>query len=96
MASGSHARAEECRQIFALLSQYLDAELPAETCDQIEAHLKDCPPCLEFLDSLRKTVELCRRFEPGDLPAPLSDAVRGELKQLYQEALKARQAREQS
>jgi len=92
MATDSHHHGEECRRIFALLSEYLDAELPAETCDEIEAHLSDCPPCLEFLESLRRTVELCRSLEPGEMPAPLSEQVRAELRQLYERALHGRTA----
>ncbi len=90
MDPGSHGRESECKRIFALLSEYLDAELPADSCDEIEAHLKDCPPCLEFLESLRKTVELCRGFRPGELPGPLNEAVRRELWERYQRALRAR------
>jgi len=56
-----------------LLSGYLDLELPAETCAEVEAHLADCPPCIEFAESLRKTVEICRRYQPAELPTPLGD-----------------------
>jgi anti-sigma factor RsiW len=90
MPAGPHRPSEECRRIFALLSEYLDAELPLETCDEIEAHLSDCPPCVEFLESLRRTVEVCRSFEPGEMPGPLSEEVRAELRQLYEKALRGR------
>lgn len=90
MDPGAHRHDSECKRIFALLSEYLDAELPAESCDQIEAHLKDCPPCLEFLESLRRTIELCRGFRPGELPGPLSETVRSELRERYEKALRAR------
>lgn len=92
MDSHAHRHDSECKRIFALLSEYLDAELPAESCDQIEAHLNDCPPCLEFLESLRRTIELCRSFRPGELPGPLSESVRRELRERYQQALRARGA----
>ena len=71
-----HQHGEECKQVFALLSEYLDAELPAESCDQIRAHLADCPPCIEFLDSLQRTVSLCRECESAAKPAPLSEEAR--------------------
>ncbi|MCS7316492.1 MAG: zf-HC2 domain-containing protein [Bryobacterales bacterium] len=90
--SGAHRHDSECKRIFALLSEYLDAELPADSCDQIEAHLKDCPPCLEFLESLRRTIELCRGFEPGELPGPLAESVRRELRERYEKALRARES----
>ena len=34
---GQHS--ESCKEVFALLSAYLDAELPAQTCEEIQAHL---------------------------------------------------------
>lgn len=88
MPGETHNQVSECRRIFALLSEYLDAELPADTCEQIAAHLADCPPCIEFVESLKKTVELCRSFRPAEMPAPLSEAVRAELRALYQKALR--------
>jgi|YNPBryBLVA2012_1023415.scaffolds.fasta_scaffold01212_5 anti-sigma factor RsiW len=86
----AHNHVGDCRRIFALLSEYLDAELPAETCEQIAAHLKDCPPCVEFLESLKKTIELCRELEGEERPGPLGEAARRELQALYRKALAAR------
>ena len=59
-----------CRQIFAMLSEYLDGELPAENCRQLERHLKGCRPCIAYLDSLKTTVEACRRYRVGRIPTP--------------------------
>jgi len=54
-----------CRRIFAALSEYLDEELPATNCRELEQHLMDCKPCLAFLATLKTTIQACR-----DLPAP--------------------------
>jgi RNA polymerase sigma-70 factor (ECF subfamily) len=67
-----------CKQIFAMLSEYLDAQLPAKNCRQLERHLKGCPPCIAYLESLKTTVEACRRFEASRAPA-LSKQVRAAL-----------------
>src|ERR1035438_689353 len=53
-------RTEKCKDIFSLLSDYLNLELPPDACHEIEAHLAGCPPCIEFAESLRKTVEIGR------------------------------------
>jgi RNA polymerase sigma-70 factor (ECF subfamily) len=79
-----------CKEIFAMLSEYLDMELPAGTCEQIEEHLAGCPPCVEFLDSLRKTVDLCRGSEPGVRPTPLTAEARDELERAWREMLRRR------
>jgi anti-sigma factor RsiW len=86
----AHEYHGDCREVFALLSAYLDAELPAATCQEIEAHLADCLPCIEFLDSLRRTVELCHGCEAGPQPPPLGPAAREQLTSAYQAMLARR------
>jgi anti-sigma factor RsiW len=86
---------ENCREVFALLSDYLDLELPPENCDEIKRHLADCPPCVEFVESLRKTVALCHGYEPGVKPAPLSAEVRAELETAWRKMLAAREGKTQ-
>ncbi|HVN04261.1 MAG TPA: zf-HC2 domain-containing protein [Bryobacteraceae bacterium] len=81
---------DECRQIFATLSEYLDLELPPEACREMEAHLAGCAPCVEFAESLRKTVALCREYESTDMPGPISDAARARLQEAWQRAIAAR------
>jgi anti-sigma factor RsiW len=81
-----------CKEVLALLSDYLDFELPPGACDQIEQHLAECSPCEEFAESLRKTVALCKRFEPRTMPGPLSAEARAELEAAWKKMLSARQA----
>jgi anti-sigma factor RsiW len=59
-----------CRQIFAALSDYLDGELPVKSCRELERHLKGCKPCIAFLESLKTTVEACRRYGQTEMPSP--------------------------
>ena len=80
----------DCREVFALLSDWLNLELPPDACREIEEHLAGCPPCIEFAESLRKSVELCRRYEAGEAPRPLDDAARRELMAAYHRMLAAR------
>ena len=88
MASEKHT--DNCKEIFALLSDYLNLDLPPDACKEIENHLAGCAPCIEFAESLRKTVELCRRYRPAELPKPLEEQARKELLDTYQEMLAAR------
>jgi hypothetical protein len=82
---------ENCREVFAALSQYLDLELPPAACEDIEAHLAGCAPCVEFLESLRKTVEVCREYQPGAAPGPLTDEARAAIELAWRKALAARE-----
>jgi RNA polymerase sigma-70 factor (ECF subfamily) len=85
-------RPEDCKEVFAKLSQYLDLELPEDACHDVEHHLEGCPPCIEFAESLRKTIDLCHHFEPSAMPAPLSEQARQDLRAAYQRMLAARKA----
>lgn len=83
---------DDCKQIFAQLSQYLDLELPPDACEKIKAHIAGCAPCIEFTESLRKTVELCRRYRPAELPEPIGKQAKEELLQAYRRTLPEVQA----
>jgi anti-sigma factor (TIGR02949 family) len=85
-----HKHSDDCKQVFALLSEYLDAELNPESCDEIRAHLAGCPPCIEFLDSLQRTIRLCHNCESTETPAPLSPDAREQLLAVYRKALAGR------
>jgi RNA polymerase sigma-70 factor, ECF subfamily len=86
----SHTHTDNCKEVFALLSEYLDLELPPEACAEIEAHIAGCQPCIEFTESLRRTVDLCRQYQPSELPEAIGQQARGELLRAYREALAAR------
>ena len=86
----SHEHNEKCKEVFSLLSEYLDLELPSDACQEIEAHLVGCPPCIEFAESLRKTVDLCHRYQPTELPDPLGQQARELLLDAYRKMLAGR------
>jgi predicted anti-sigma-YlaC factor YlaD len=81
---------DDCKQIFALLSEYLDAELNPENCEDIKAHLAGCPPCIEFLESLKRTVRLCHNCEPAETPSLLGPETREQLLAAYRKSLSRR------
>lgn len=85
-----HQPNDKCREVFTLLSDYLNLELPPEACQDIEAHIAGCAPCIEFAESLRKTVDLCRRYEPAELPAPLGEQVKAQLQEAYRRMIASR------
>jgi anti-sigma factor RsiW len=79
-----------CREVFAVLSQYVDGELGPVDCSQVEAHLKGCAPCIEFLDSLKKSIALSHEFQPDVAGTPLPAEARRKLAEAYREALARR------
>jgi len=56
-----------CKAMFAELSNYLDEQLDDSLCEELERHLNGCEPCQAFLDSLKATIEQCRR-SPAEPP----------------------------
>ena len=60
-----------CKHMFAMLSDYLNAELTVKNCHDLERHLKGCEPCIAYLESLKNTVEACHRYQlRSKIPAP--------------------------
>jgi anti-sigma factor (TIGR02949 family) len=66
----------QCHQLLGNLSQYIDGELQAELCAQIEEHMKTCENCRVVVDTLRKTVEI---YEESVQEAELPEGVRERL-----------------
>ncbi len=81
---------EECQQVFARLSEYLDGELPPDLCEQMEDHINGCAPCVEFVESLKKTIELTRGLDLAEKPQPLPPESRDRIRAAYQSWLQSK------
>jgi len=73
---------QTCREIVEILCEYLEGELPREEREELDRHLADCPPCLAFLNTYRKTSQLCRALRPEDIPEELKRRVENFLKEI--------------
>ncbi|MGA9673538.1 MAG: sigma-70 family RNA polymerase sigma factor [Terracidiphilus sp.] len=56
-------RPDECRDLFANLSEYLDGRVDPVTCDQMRGHIEACPSCVVFLRDLRAAIDRCRSLD---------------------------------
>jgi anti-sigma factor RsiW len=75
-----------CREFTEFLHEYLFGNLPGEERAAFEDHLAECPWCVAYLDSYRKTIQLEQAaFAAPDAPAP-ADAP----EELIQAILRAR------
>ena len=63
-----------CRDLVELVTDYLEAALPAPDRLRFEEHLAQCPPCQAYLDQMRQTVGALGRL-PRDTIS--DDAKRG-------------------
>lgn len=63
-----HRHTEACTAIARLLEEHLDGKTSHRTSAAIRKHLKDCPNCTAYLDSLKKTVMLYRCYPDPKIP----------------------------
>lgn len=72
----------DCKEHFLRISEYLDGELEEDICRKIEAHLIDCPECVECLDSLKKSIDLCKRAskESEEVPPGVRERLRSAIR----------------
>lgn len=61
-----------CMRMLGVLSDYLDRGAKARLCRRIEEHLRECPDCRMYVDTLRKTVVLYRSLGEEKVPAGVS------------------------
>lgn len=81
--SGHSHDLERCRELVAQLNDYLDGELPADLCAELERHLADCPDCRVVLDTLGQTVRILHHLDeapPPALPAELESRLLARLR----------------
>lgn len=70
-----------CRDIGALLHDYLEGELDSVVREQLDEHLADCPGCLSFVNTYRHTVSMAHDLRCEDIPPELQSKLRSFLRQ---------------
>ncbi len=58
-----------CSDVAAHICDNLDSELDQKRCREIRRHIKDCPNCYAYLDSMKKTVHLYRIERTPSVPS---------------------------
>jgi anti-sigma factor RsiW len=66
-----------CEGLLGSLSDYIDGELGAELCREIEKHISECDNCRIVVDTTRKTIDLVHAS--NDSQTGLPDDVRDRL-----------------
>jgi len=77
-----HIHTLQCNQLLGNLSEFIDGELQAELCAELEQHLEGCDNCRIVVNTLRKTIELYKQTnEPIELPHAVRDRLYSKLNQ---------------
>lgn len=65
----------QCREVVAVLTDYLEGVLPVEERVALEQHLLICEGCTNFLAQLRTSIALVGVPEVDEVPPQLMDTV---------------------
>ena len=70
----------KCKDLLALLSDYVDGDLDRKTYEAFRAHLTHCGPCEVVVDNIRQTITLYKSGQPAELPRELQQELRRTLR----------------
>ena len=70
-----------CREVVALLTDYLEGALPASERERVDAHLHMCPDCRAYVEQTRATIGALGRLREADVPP----AILGELAETFRD-----------
>jgi len=64
---------KNCKTLLGTLSEYIDGELPAELCREIEKHLEGCENCRVVLNTTKRTIDLVHIPLNTDVPTDVRE-----------------------
>jgi len=64
-----------CKQIAALVFDYVNDELSPRHKRDFQQHLKICPDCVNFLKTYKKTIEATGALYANDIPPEVRDSL---------------------
>jgi anti-sigma factor RsiW len=65
-----------CHQLIEFCLDYLDGALPQDEQVGFRRHLSQCPDCVTFFETYRKTPEVSREALSAQIPSSVREAVR--------------------
>jgi anti-sigma factor RsiW len=71
-----------CKELCALLIDFVSGDLPVEHRERIEQHLRKCPPCVAYFESYQMTIKLTRKLPCTPPPPQLIERLRAALEEI--------------
>jgi predicted anti-sigma-YlaC factor YlaD len=65
-----------CQDAIALLGDYLELALGAETIADLERHLGECAPCVAYLNTFRATRRVAAEAARVEMPEEMKERLR--------------------
>ena len=76
-----------CKECIDMIDEYIEGTLTPEVMAELDEHFKDCPPCVSFFNTYKKTTHLCKTAL-DEVPVP--DEVCSHMKKYLLESLSKR------
>jgi anti-sigma factor RsiW len=73
----------KCDDLLALLNDYVDGDVAAGLCADLERHLAGCNPCQVVVDNIRQTITLYKAGQPFELPVGLHERLQAAWRQRW-------------
>ena len=64
-----------CQELVELVSEYFDGSLSRRDRARLEAHLKACDGCTEYIAQMRQTIRIAGRLHPDALDPAAREAL---------------------
>ncbi|HLH08588.1 MAG TPA: sigma-70 family RNA polymerase sigma factor [Terriglobales bacterium] len=81
-------RPQNCREMFAALSDYVDQRLADSLCAELEKHMSGCVPCQAFVQDLKRTIRELKTYNSESMDNHAAAAIRRVVLQKYEAALR--------
>lgn len=65
-----------CQETIAVLGDYLEAILDPDALASLEEHLRDCPPCVAYLNTYRRSREVAAGVNRVAMPEEMKERLR--------------------
>ena len=78
-------KVDTCKQATSLILDYLTGELDSKTKRAFEEHLIECPDCVAFLNTYKKTIQSTRSLQYEDIPSEMKRRVQKYLREKFKE-----------
>lgn len=66
----------DCKEVREVSSDFLDEELDQASASQVTEHIKGCPPCNSFINTLKATIGLLRATPKQNAPADFKERLK--------------------
>jgi anti-sigma factor RsiW len=67
MSDPTKADEMACRELVRVINAYLDGTLPEHDRRRFDAHLEECPYCVNYLDQMRETIAALGELTPDSI-----------------------------